>query len=146
MILEFNYSFDEHCLFVTENAKTYKVDLKSRLLQFATDIINFLFLLPYIKEIEVFRFQLSKAGTSIGANYEESQAGTYNEFRSRIQICLRESKETNYFLRVLEKLKLEKSQFKFKDKNRYIIELNRLLKESDEIKRIFGSISAKTQK
>jgi len=146
MTVTYNYNFDDHLVLVKENNKTYNIDLRERLLQFATDIINFLFLLPYIKEMEVFRYQLSKAGTSIGANYEESQAGTYNEFRSRIQICLRESKETNYFLRILEKLKLEQSQFKFKDKNRYIIELNRLLKESEEIKRIFGAISAKTKK
>ena len=146
MMVEYNYQIENHLLMVSDHGKKYEIDLKERLLQFAADIIKFLFLLPYVKEMEVFRFQLSKAGTSIGANYEESQAGTYNEFRSRIQICLRESKETNYFLRVLKKLKLEETNFRFKDKNRYVSELNRLLKESEEIKRIFGSISVKTQK
>jgi len=130
---------------VSENGKKYQNQLQTRLLQFAIDIIRFLFLLPFIKEMEVFRYQLSKSGTSIGANYQESQAGTYNEFRSRIQICLREAKETNYFLQVLKGLKLEETNYKFK-KNIYTSELERLLKESDEIKRIFGSISTKTKK
>ena len=94
-----NYIIDENPIYVNEDEKTYKIDLKKRLLKFAIDIIGFLFLLPYVKEMEVFRYQLSKSGTSMGANYEESQAGTYNEFRNRIQICLREAKETNYFLR-----------------------------------------------
>ncbi|HDK27006.1 MAG TPA: four helix bundle protein, partial [Candidatus Atribacteria bacterium] len=32
-------------------------------------------------------YQLSKAATSIGANYTESQAGSTKEFYSRINIC-----------------------------------------------------------
>jgi four helix bundle protein len=63
---------------VAEIEKTYKIDLEKRLLKFAIDTVKFLFLLPYIKEMEVFRIQLSKSSTSIGANYQESQAGTFN--------------------------------------------------------------------
>jgi len=133
-------------LVITEKGSKYGINLQERLLKFAIDIIKFLFLLPFVKEMEVFRFQLSKSGTSIGANYEESQAGTYNEFRSRIQICLRESKETNYFLRVLKGLELEKTDLKFKDQTKYVSELRRLLRESFEIQKIFGSISTKTKK
>ena len=132
--------------YIKEIEKNYSCDLRERLLHFAVDIIKFLFLLPLTKELEVFRFQLSKSGTSIGANYEESQAGTYNEFKNRIQICLRESKETNYFLRVMKKLKLEDTNLRFKNKVMYISELDRLIQESDEIKKIFGSISSKTRK
>ena len=82
----------------------------------------------------------------MGANYEESQAGTYKEFSNRIQICLRESKETNYFFRVLKKLKLENTDFRFKDKEKYQLKLLELLKESEELMKIFGSISSKTKK
>jgi len=131
---------------VSENGKKYQFELQTRLLQFAIDIVQFLFLLPLIKEMDVFRYQLSKSGTSIGANYQESQAGSYNEFRSRIQICLREAKETHYFLKVLKGLKLEKTNYKFKDKDKYLTELERLLNESKEIMLIFGSISSKTRK
>jgi len=140
------YIKENNLLFIKEIEARYKINLNDRLLQFAIDIINFLFLLPNIKEMDVFRYQLSKSGTSIGANYEESQAGTYNEFKNRIQICLREARETNYFLKVLNGLNLENSNYNFKDKKKYVSELNRLSKESDEIKRIFGSISTKTQR
>jgi len=124
----------------------YHSHLQSRLLKFSIDVVKFLFLLPLIKEMDVFRYQISKSATSIGANYEESQAGTYNEFRNRIQICLREARETIYFLKVLLGLSLEKTNFKIKDKTKYSSELARLIREADEIKRIFGSISKKTQK
>ena len=144
--MEYEVILQGEKLVVTEKGSKYGINLQERLLKFAIDIIKFLFLLPFVKEMEVFRFQLSKSGTSIGANYEESQAGTYNEFRSRIQICLRESKETNYFLRVLKGLELEKTDLKFKDKTKYVSELRRLLKESFEIRKIFGSISTKTKK
>ena len=144
--MEYEVILQGEKLVITEKGSKYGINLQERLLKFAIDIIKFLFLLPFVKEMEVFRFQLSKSGTSIGANYEESQAGTYNEFRSRIQICLRESKETNYFLRVLKGLELEKTDLKFKDKTKYVSELRRLLRESFEIQKIFGSISAKTRK
>lgn len=143
---EYENNAGDYKLAVKEVESKYGMDLHGRLLQFAIDIIKFLFLLPYAKELGVFRFQLSKSGTSIGANYEESQAGTYNEFSSRIQICLREAKETNYFLRVLKGLELEKTNIRFKDKATYINELNRLTEESEEIKKIFGSISKKTKR
>ena len=145
--MKYEINFDKNkALEIREAGSKYTINLADRLLKFAVDIIKFLFLLPFVKELEVFRFQLSKSGTSIGANYEESQTGTYNEFRSRIQICLREARETNYFLRVLDGLELEKTYLKFKDKEKYVSELKRLLTESDEIKRIFGSISKKTKK
>jgi hypothetical protein len=61
------YNADEHILVVKEVESKYGMDLRQRLLQYAIDIIKFLFLLPYAKELDVFRFQLSKSGTSIGA-------------------------------------------------------------------------------
>ena len=76
-------------------------------------------LIPYKREYDVFRNQLSKSVTSIGANYQESQAASYAEFRQRIQICLRESRETVYWIK--------------------------LLKESIEIKKIFGTIYNKVK-
>ena len=144
--MNLDYVPDEKTFIISEAEKKYQHELQQRLLKFAIDIIRFLFLLPLIKEMEVFRHQLSKSGTSIGANYQESQAGSYNEFRSRIQICLREAKETHYFLKILKGLELEKTNYKFKDKNRYVSELARLLNESKEIMLIFGSISSKTKK
>jgi four helix bundle protein len=75
-------------------------------MQFAVDVMRFLNTLPNNKEFDVFRYQLSKSATSVGANYNESQAGSYAEFRQRIQICLREARESHYFLKVIARLKI----------------------------------------
>lgn len=136
---EIDADIETNVLVVREKGQRYAVDLNERLLQFAVDVIKFLMTLPYKKEFEVFRYQLSKSSTAIGANYEESQAASYAEFRQRIQICLREARESLYFLKVIHRLKI-------KDDNNYVNELNRILQEAKEIKLIFGAISAKTRK
>jgi len=120
---------------VREIAKSYKIDLRDRLLDFSVNIIRFLSSLPENREFDVFRYQLSKSATSIGANYEESQASTYKEFVNRIRICLREAKETLYWMRILVKLNIGNGP-----------DRDRLLKESDEISKIFGSILLKVLK
>ena len=43
-------------------------ELRDRLLNFSVDILSFLSTLPYKKEYDVLRYQLSKSATSIGAN------------------------------------------------------------------------------
>ena len=108
------------------------LDLNERILDFVVETIRFLRTIPHGKEYDVFRYQLSKSSSSIGANYEESQACTKNEFKQRIAICLREARETNYWYRVLDKLKLGDHQKR-----------KELLQESYELKLIFGSIHTK---
>lgn len=120
---------------VREIAKSYKIDLRDRLLDISVNIIRFLSSLPENREFDVFRYQLSKSATSIGANYEEAQASTYKEFVNRIRISLREAKETLYWMRILVKLNIGNGP-----------DRDRLLKESDEISKIFGSILLKVLK
>jgi four helix bundle protein len=46
--------------------------------------------------------QLVRSSTSIGANYVEAdEAGSNKEFKYRISICRRESRETQYWLQML---------------------------------------------
>jgi four helix bundle protein len=46
--------------------------------------------------------QIVGAGTSVGANYcEADDAGSKKEFRHRISICKRESRETRFWLRMI---------------------------------------------
>ncbi len=46
--------------------------------------------------------QLLRAGTSIGANYcEANGASSKKDFKNKIYICKKESKETKYWLRML---------------------------------------------
>lgn len=119
---------------VFDNKRNYKIDLSERLLKFAVNTIQFLGTIPREIEYEVFQVQLSKSSTSMGANYEESQATTFKEFRAKISICLREARETHYWYKVIDRLKLGN-----------INERNKLLQEADELKHIFGSIKSKVR-
>ena len=48
--------------------------------------------------------QLVRASTSVGANYcEADEAGTRKEFRYRISVCKRESRECKHWLRMIAK-------------------------------------------
>jgi len=49
--------------------------LGQRLFDFAVRIIKFCRALPRGKEYEIIKYQLIKASTSSGANYEEAQGG-----------------------------------------------------------------------
>jgi four helix bundle protein len=84
------------------------------------------------KDIDVISYQLIKASTSSGANYEEAQsASSKADFKNKINISLREMRESNYWLRLLHVL--------YENNN----EVNLLVQESEELKKILGSISAK---
>ena len=113
----------------------YKVDLDKRLLLFSVNIIKFLQTLPYKKEFEVFRYQLSKSATSVGANFEEAQSTTYKEFIQKLRISLREANESKYWLRVIKELNISNAQ-----------KTDELLKEVEEISKILGSIVSKADK
>jgi four helix bundle protein len=118
--------------FIEDIKGKYEVDLEEKLFQFSLNTIRLLSLVPCKREYDVFRYQLSKSATSIGANYQESQAASYPEFRQRVQICLREARETVYWLSLLRELL--KEQLKIKEK------IDLIYQESVEIKNIFGSI------
>lgn len=69
----------------------------------------------------------------MGANYEESQAAySKKDFNYKIGICLREARETNYWVRIIK----EANVFKGK-------ELEYLIQESTELKKIFSAILKK---
>ena len=126
---------DDQGLSVFDNKGKYEIDLRERIIDFVVKTLKFLATIPYKKEYDVFRIQLSKSSSSIGANYEESQATTSREFHAKIAICLREAKETNYWYRVLDRLDLGDNEKR-----------KLLLQESSELKRIFGAIESKTRK
>jgi len=135
---EYRIELDSSKILVREKNSEYTIDLQERLLNFAADTLKFLSQLPYQKEFEVFRYQLSKSVTSIGANYEESQAGTFPEFRNRISICLREARETCYWYKLIKRV--------FGRESDLAKDIQPLLQEAKEISLIFGSISRKIKK
>jgi four helix bundle protein len=113
-------------------------NLNKRLFNFAVSVLKFLPNLPKTPEMNVVGYQLAKSSTSAGANYEEAQAGSSKpDFNNKVRISLREMCESNYWLRVI-KATLAKS--KFED------ELNYLIDESEQLKKILGSIVTKTNK
>ncbi len=107
-------------------------DLQDRLFRFALDVIKMLRTLKGGADLKVISNQLIKAATSSGANYEEAQAAvSRSDFGYKISISLKEMRESNYWLRILGELYKQNS------------EIERLIKESIELKNILGSISVK---
>jgi len=114
-----------------------KNELTQRLFKFAVRTIKFLKTLPDVPEIKIIRYQLIKSSTSSGANYEESQAGSSKaDFTNKVRISLREMRESNYRLRIIKEIV---------DKVYDINELEWLINESLELKKILGAIVQKSR-
>lgn len=113
-------------------------NLNDRLFNFSVSVLNFLPKLPATPEFKVIRYQLAKCATSSGANYEEAQAGSSKpDFNNKVRIALREMRESNYWLRIINRILTD---------NKSIEKANLLINESDELKKILGSIVTKTNK
>ncbi len=80
--------------------------------------------------------QFEKSGTSIGANYCEANNGeSKNDFKHKIGICKKESRETMYWLSLLAEALPN-----------YGNELKLLWKEAKELTLIFGAIIKSSKK
>lgn len=86
--------------------KKFAKDLEKRTREFAVRIIKISTRLPNTPEGRVVRNQLTKAGTSVGANYREAnRARSKADFRNKIKICESESSETQFWLEVIIEVK-----------------------------------------
>ena len=86
-----------------EKTSNKLVDLS---IAFAVEILN---LVKYLKEQRetIICNQIGRAGTSIGANIHEAQyAHGKADFVSKLQIALKETNETSYWLLLLGKTKI----------------------------------------
>ena len=84
------------------NNKEFAKELEKRTRNFAARIIHLSSQLPYSPEGKVIRNQLTKSGTSIGANYREANRARSNaDFKNKIKICASEASETQYWLEVI---------------------------------------------
>ena len=78
--------------------------------------------------------QLIRSGTSIGANYcEANGASSRKDFKNKIFICKKESKETKYWLRMMANTD-----------GGLIVECRELWKEAQEFTKMFSKIAAHT--
>ncbi|MBW1787453.1 MAG: four helix bundle protein [Deltaproteobacteria bacterium] len=76
--------------------------LEKRTREFALLIIKLSTLLPNTPEANVIRYQLTKAGTSVGANYREAnRARSKADFKNRAAICQSEASESQYWLEII---------------------------------------------
>ena len=79
-------------------------DLGERLLDYGARIIKLVESLPNTLVGRRVADQLLRRGTSIGANYEEARvAESKDDFVHKLQIALKELRESNYWLRLLVK-------------------------------------------
>ncbi len=82
--------------------KEFAKGLEARTRKFAVEIIRLSNKLPNSPEGRVVRNQLTKSGTSVGANYREAnRARSRADFRSKIGICASEASETQYWLEII---------------------------------------------
>ena len=85
-----------------ENRKGFAKELEKRTLKFAVSIIKLSARLPNTVEGKVVRNQITKSGTSIGANYREAnRSRSRADFKNKIKICESEASETQYWLELI---------------------------------------------
>jgi len=79
-----------------------RYDLEERTAVFGEAIIAFAKRVPVNEVTRSLIDQMVRAGTSIGANYCEANDGeSKKDFRHKIGICRKESKETRHWLRMI---------------------------------------------
>ena len=110
--------------------KEFSKQLELRTKKFSISVIRLSVQLPGSPEGKILRNQLTKAGTSIGANYREAnRARSKADFVNKIRISESEASETIYWLEIIDSL-----DWLNKEKTRT------LLKEAAELLAIFTSI------
>ena len=82
--------------------KQFAKELEKRTRLFAVMIIRLSMGLPKYPESMVIRNQITKSGSSIRANYRESNhTRSRADFKNKIKICEGEASETQYWLEII---------------------------------------------
>jgi four helix bundle protein len=90
-----------------QDNREFAKGLEVRTRKFAVAIISLSAKLHNSPEGKVLRNQITKSGTSIGANYREAnRSRSKADFQNRIKICESEASETQYWLEVIMEAKL----------------------------------------
>lgn len=113
-------------------------DLSERLLDFAANCIRITARLQHTIEEKHIAGQLMRSATSSGANYEEAcGAESRADFVHKMQIVLKELKESLYWLKLLKKIEVPHSY-----------DLQPILNEANELTKIIAKsvITAKVGK
>ena len=79
-----------------------KYDLKERTAKFGEKVIEFCKKVPRGPITDPLITQLTKAGTSVGANYYEADdAESKKDFRHKIGVCKKEASESKHFIKMI---------------------------------------------
>ena len=112
------------------NNKEFGKKLEERTKVYAFNILKLSSLLPNTPEARVIRNQVTKSGTSIGANYREAnRARSESDFSNKIKICESETNETIYWLEIIQDLKWCNND-----------QISTMIMETEELLSIFESI------
>ena len=110
-----------------------KYDLEERTAKFGEEIIRFTRVLTENTVIKPIISQLVRSATSIGANYcEADDAESKKDFKHKIGICKKESRETKHWLRMLSTALPDKKG-----------EITKYWQEAKELNLIFNAINNK---
>jgi len=113
--------------------KEFAKKLERRTKIFAISIIRLSSALPNSPEGRVIRNQVTKSGTSVGANYREAnRSRSKADFSNKISICESEASETDYWLELIEELAWTES-----------VKVHTIMAEAKELLAIFTSIGTK---
>jgi len=97
-------------------------DLKTRTKSFTLSILNIVEEITPTISSKVIIYQISKSGTSVGANYRAScRARSDKEFLSKMNIVLEETDETLFWLEIIQERNLIKND---KIKKQYLKPMN----------------------
>lgn len=111
-------------------------DIHERIYQFVIRVITLVKVLPKTPENIILIKQLTRSVTSMGANDQEADGtDTKKDFVAKYAIVRKESKETNYWLRVIADTNLEYAQ-----------RMKALRQEGKEIVMIVSTIIQRTKK
>jgi four helix bundle protein len=115
------------------NAKD--IPIQERTFRFALSIINLCQILDEKPGNWTLSKQLFRSGTSVGANVEEAQAAQSTaDFINKLNIALKEARESNYWLRLIIEGRILQNE-----------EMKSLLAESKSIMNILGAIIVSTK-
>lgn len=113
---------------------TSKFTLEKRTTDFSIALLRLLIKLPKTDINNVLIKQVSRSGTSIGANYHEAnESSSTKDFTNLIRISKKECKETLYWLRIIDELHSS-------------VDAMDLLNEVYELSKIFSAIYNKITK
>ena len=111
-----------------ETMKKQTYDLEERLLEYSVRIIKIVEQLPNTKAGNHVAGQLLKSGTSPYPNHGEAQAAeSRKDFVHKIRISLKELRETQRWLKLIQRVPLVKQPKR----------LNEIITETDELIKIF---------